>query len=370
MKRICALLLAVCTVISGCGTETADYGQSLGQTAEQMMETGTETEMAPVEEKETETEPDSVEIVDARMPWNVITENPEAYDLSWAELKGLRREREIREGDQVTDLPRELVELLEGILVRQLWEGNFPTEDFSPDDILEPYRAKDCEVDFYTAMNAFSSADGRKGYATPELTYEAYVADLNGNGREEVILRSGTEGTIGHSYLEIWQRPTEEIKTYELQRYTYWYRYTGLLFIEDHYYYVAEAVAYPTGKIEEYLVFSFLEDGTVSLDKVALKSLEKEKKWNKLYENKTLGSEILGSIQSYIERKQDEIEDWPILQGGAELPYQGVGIDFSVRSFSSLWEDTSYCTVVDFDNDGGWNAYVKDLWKGSLSWQS
>lgn len=131
MKRICALLLAVCTVISGCGTETADYGQSLGQTAEQMMETGTETEaeMAPVEEKET-------------------------------------------------------------------------------------------------------------------------------------------------------------------------------------------------------LVFSFLEDGTVSFDKVALKSLEKEKKWKKLYENKTLGSEISGSIQSYIERKQDEIEDWPILQGGLSCLIRERGLIF------------------------------------------
>lgn len=55
MKRICELLLAVCAVVSGCGTETAGHRQSLGQTAEQMTETGAETvtEMAPMEEKET-----------------------------------------------------------------------------------------------------------------------------------------------------------------------------------------------------------------------------------------------------------------------------------------------------------------------------
>lgn len=48
------------------------------------------------------------------------------------------------------------------------------------------------------------------------------------------------------------------------------------------------------------------------------------------------------------------------------MPYQGVGIDFSVRSFSSLWEDTSYCTVVDFDNDGEMECLCKRPLEGQL----
>lgn len=379
MKKTGALLLAVCTAASGCGTKTADYGKSLGQATEQVMETETtaelaseeteeteEAELIPRQEEETEKEPDSLEIMDAEIPWNFTLENPEAYDMGWEELKSLRQEREITKGNQETDLPRELVELLEGILVRQLSEGNFSSESFSPDDILEPYRAKDCEVDFETAMGSFSSVNGRKGYADSQRTYEAYVADLNGNGREEVILLSRTDGTAGHSYLEIWQRPTEEMEAFELQRYTYWYRYTGLLFLDGHYYYVAEAVGYSSGKIEEYLVFSFLEDGTVSLDKVALKSKEGGKQWKKLYENEALGSKILDSVQSYIESRREEIEGGPYLQGGAEIPYQGSGYDFAVGKFH-LWGDTSNCTVVDLDNDGEMECCCKRAIEGQLT---
>lgn len=114
---------------------------------------------------------------------------------------------------------------------------------------------------------------------------------------------------------------------------------------------MAELMNHSSGVFEGFLVFSFPEDGTVKLDKVTIESQGEEKIWKKLYENEAIETGVLESVRSYMEGKKGEIESGKVLQGQAEIPYEGSGYDFAMETFN-LWGDVSDCTVVDFDNDG------------------
>lgn len=106
---------------------------------------------------------------------------------------------------------------------------------------------------------------------------EAYIADLDGDGKEELIMLSRTSGTIGYSYFDIWRQTKDGTDGLWEERYTYWYSYTGLLSIGGCYYYVAEIMDHHSGEYEGFLVFSFLGDGIVRLDKITIESQEKGK---------------------------------------------------------------------------------------------
>lgn len=341
------------SLVKNTGNEFRIYGfLTEGDTVSVLEERVLETETKQVPESQADKE----ENLNAKAPWDFTGEDKTAYDLSWEELKSLRKEREVVKASQETGLPRELAELLQGILIRQLWEGWFTTDDFSTDDLLEPYRAKSCEVDEEGAKKFL-------GESVPEYLHSisgAYVADLEGDGKEELIMCTYYGGTIRLKNIEIWEQKDEGTGVSMRESYTYWYSYPGLLFVGGHYYYVAEFMNHYSGVFEGFLVFSFLEDGTVSLDKVTIESQGEGMMWKKLYENESLDSESLDRVRSYIESKKSEIESGEVLKGKAEIPYENSGYDFAVETFN-LWGDASDCTVVDFDNDGEMECCSKKM---------
>ncbi len=311
-----------------------------------------------------ESEAESEENVNAMQPLDFTGEDPKAYDLSWEELKSLRRERDVKKAEQETELPRELAELLQDILIRQLSESSF-TEEFSVEDCLEPYMAKDCQVDEEGVKNFLGDSMPYDSYT--ENLRKAYIADLDGDGKEEMVVLTRTDGTIGYRFFDIWRQKEDSADVFWKERYTYFFSYTGLLFIGGHYYYEAELIDDSSGEYEGFLVFSFLEDGTVKLDKVTIESQEDGKIWKKLYENETMDSASLDSIQSYIESKKSEIENNEVWKGEVEIPYEESEYDFSLEAFN-LYGDASDCTLVDFDNDGELECCSKKLEFGSTTW--
>lgn len=362
MKKAYVFLLTAFLMLSGCGQETAGRGQEIiGQATEQIFETEAETKSETetegesekltgeaAEETETKQVPESEKNLNIQVSWDFTGEDPKAYDLSWEELKSLRKEREVGKASQETELPRELAQLLQDILIRQLSERSF-TEDFSVEDCFEPYKEKNCEADEEGVIQFLGESIPYDYYT--ENMREAYIADLDGDGKEELIMLSRTSGTIGYSYFDIWRQTEDGTDGFWEERYTYWYSYTGLLSIGGRYYYVAEIMDHHSGEYEGFLVFSFLGDGTVRLDKITIESQEKGKMWRNLYENEAMEPGILESVRSYIESKKSEIEGDVILRGDVEIPYEGSGYDFAVETFN-LWGDASSCTVVDIDNDG------------------
>lgn len=313
-------------------------GDTVSVLEERVLET--ETKQVP------ESQADMEENLNAKKPWDFTGEDPTAYELSWEELKSLRKERDVKKATQETGLPGELAELLQDILIKRLSEKSF-MEEVTVDDYLEPYKAKSCEVDEEGAKKFL-------GESMPEYLHSisgAYVADLEGDGKEELIMCTYYGGTIGLENIEIWEQKDGGTGVSMRESYTYWYSYPGLLFLGGHYYYVAEFMNHYSGEYEGFLVFSFPGDGTVSLDKVTIESQGEGMIWKNLYENESLDSESLDSVRSYIESKKSEIESGEVLKGKAEIPYESSGYDFAVETFN-LWGDASDCTVVDFDNDG------------------
>lgn len=341
MKKIDAFLLAACLLLSGCGQGTVERKQeTTGQIAEQTAET------------ETVTEPGGEKNLNARMPWDLKGEDPKAYDLSWEELKSFWKEREVEEASQETELPQELAEMLLDILTRQVYEGWFTVQDSSTDNLLESYRAKNCEAE-EAAVRQFLGGSEECDFYDAHMR-EAYIADLDGDGRGEMIVLSYCGGTIGQSYVDIW-RQKDDTGAFMEGHYVYYYTHTGLLSVGGQYHYVAELIDH-YGESEGFLVFSFPEDGTVNLNKVTIGSQEKGKTWIKLYKNETLGSATLDRIQSYIENRKSEIESGELYRGEAEIPYTDSEDDFSVETFN-LGGNLLGRSVVDFDNDGEMECY-------------
>lgn len=298
-----------------------------------------------------ESDADREEDIMSARKWDLTGETYGAYDLTTAELKKLQREPEIADAAGDTGLPQELVTLLKDILIRQRVD-----EEISVEDILRPYEAEEYQVDAENKIvRHLMEASIRDN---PGISV-AYAVDLDGDGKEEVIMQVTNNGSFGGEDIEIWRQNDEEENSFTVKRYENGvYDYTGLLSIEGQFYYIAETYDYSSKEQDRFFIFSFLEDGTHILQEIKLES-QGTKKWTKLYRSQEADAQIVNSLETYVEEKGGEIEDNAdttgqgslkrIRIGSAEVPYTEGDCDFSLEAFD-LWEKDSY--LVDFDNDG------------------
>lgn len=264
--------------------------------------------------------------------FDFIAEDSRAYDLTREELKNLRQNRDIKIADQETELPGELVEVLQNILT-----GMEKDEEISPDDLLEPYEAKDCKLDDDYALELLRDSDS-------DLmgVMDAYRTDLGGDGKEEIIMRSYYGGNGLAKSIKVWRESEDGAGRYVKEEIGGASNAT-LLFIDGNYYYVARTYShYLASSI--WRVYSFSEDGAVKADEFTIEPQGTGMSWTKLYENEKVESQILNGIQTYVESRKDEIEGDEILWGNAEQPLAY----------------TSDCKAVDVDNDGEMESCFKE----------
>lgn len=255
-----------------------------------------------------------------------VVDDFEAYNLSREELQNLRRDRKIQTIGQETGLPGELAEGLQDILIRKQMG-----EDVSIGDCLESYETKNCRMDEDLVLEMLEAS---MSWAELVSAEDAYMADLDGDGKKEIIL-CGYYGGNGLNFsVEIW-RESEEGTGKFIREELGGGRYARLFLIDGAYYYVAGAYSHSLAS-RVWQVFSFSGGQMVKFGEFAVESRGKEMTWTKFYENENIKPRILESIQAYIEDRKSEIEGEGILQGKSETPMQSVPDG----------------TFADLDNDG------------------
>jgi len=273
--------------------------------------------------------------------WDVAADDITACNLSREEIKSLRQDRDIKIQEQETGLPGELVEALQNLLIKEAKD-----EESSIDDCLESYQAKSCELDEDYVLELLENSEP---FEELKSAKDAYMADLDGDGKEEIILCGNRGGNSPYWPIEIWSE--NENGTGKFARVEVGYgRRARLFFIDGKYYYVAGIYDYDFASTV-WRVYSFSEGKTVRLDEITMKSQEREMMWTKLYENEDMDSGILESIQAYVRSRKSEIEGDEVLRGEAEEPYLDSGCDFLLEAFF-LSDYASDCSLVDVDNDG------------------
>lgn len=261
-----------------------------------------------------------------------VGEDYRAYDLTREELKNLRQGREIKMAEQETGLPETLVDILQNLMIG--WQRD---EEISADDALEPYEAKDCRLEDDYVLDLLRDSD-----SFLEGVMDAYRADLDGDGKEEIIMRAEYGGNGRGKPIEI-LRQSEDAAGKYVREEIGWDSNAMLLLIDGNYYYVASIYSdFLASLVWE--VFSFSEDKRVKVDEIAMEPQGTGMSWMKLYENDGIKPEILDRIQSYIESRKEEMEGEEILWGNAE-------------QFS---EYTTDCRAVDVDNDGEMETCYKE----------
>lgn len=251
-----------------------------------------------------------------------VVDDFEAYNLSREELQSLRRDRKIQTIGQETGLPGELAEGLQDILIRKQMG-----EDVSIGDCLESYEAKYCRMDEDLVLEMLEAS---MSWAELVSAEDAYMADLDGEGKKEIIL-CGYYGGNGLDFsIEIW-RESEEGTGKFIREELGGGRYARLFLIDGAYYYVAGAYSHSLAS-RVWQVFSFSGGQMVKFGEFAVESRGKEMTWTKFYENENVKPRILESIQAYIEDRKSEIEGEGILQGKAETPMQS-GLLFERRAY-------------------------------------
>ncbi len=128
--------------------------------------------------------------------WDVVVDDITACNLSREEIKSLRQDRDIKIQEQETGLPEELVEALQNLLIKEEKD-----EEGSIDDCLESYQAKECELNEDYVLELLENSESLEELKSAE---DAYMADLDGDGKEEIILCGYYGGNIPDWSIEIW----------------------------------------------------------------------------------------------------------------------------------------------------------------------
>lgn len=310
-------------------------------------------------------EADAKDDIFADVTWNFAENDYEAYQLTAEQLHNFRQNRTVRDSITDTALPDELQSVLkEAVLAAQ----NAPEASY--EELLEPYVARS------RALTEEEVADFL-GESLPEYLFVrcAYLADLDKDGTEELILSNDSNGSAGFADIEIWY-PTPDLdlssdrQSFRCESFMILRGYEELLTIEDNYYFVVRLWNYYSRETYGFEVYSFGTDGSVSARQITLESDENQKDWLPLYESKTIKAETLHTLKEYLTDQKSRIENCTVsndsyqeLYGQAEALYRESDCDIALEAWEmSRCQDMDNLRGVDLDNDKETEYILKQLW--------
>lgn len=199
----------------------------------------------------------------------------------------------------------------------------------------------------------------------------AYLADLDKDGNEELVLFCDLGGTGGFSDVDIW-RKQEDGTAEQLYSIPELRSYAALLDYDDAYYFVVRWYNHYTGEREGFTILTAGENGTIQQYLLCLENKENRKSWFETYHNQELDTGLEQWLAYYIEEVKKEVEektvpndDYQLIDGSIEIPYPESGLTFPLDAFSVEKYDQQSCRMVDFDNDGRMECVKKTIWHPS-----
>lgn len=356
-NKLYIILMAVVIFLAGCSYA---YRGSV-------RETGIEAVMEnkPWEKQESQEEQITAEIISAGddiKSLDFTNEETEKFLLIKEELNDCQKNRIIEDSVQSTNLPEEFVELLKEAMLTDHINGYYL------DDVLGEYEDKEHkagEQQFLEFLGA-SVPD----YFDWTLVRCAYIADLDNDGRTELVMSVSSGGSAGDGYVGILQDDGEGIKveSFPIMR---WYE--ALLNFNDTYYFVVRDYGYNTRETEGLYVFSFNNDGTVNRNEIILKNDISKNYWKETYCNESMEPSLERQLKEYVSGIKSELEektfieyqsDYKLIYGYREKAYTDCDYDFALEAFSDRYNYISEenCIIADFDNDGEEECIEKRIW--------
>ena len=205
-------------------------------------------------------------------------------------------------------------------------------------------------------------------YGWEENILSAYLVDFDQNGSEELALFYDSGGTAGFAQIDIWR--VQEDQTAELLHSFPMLRgYAKLLDYDGAFYFVARQYDFNTGETDGLYILTADTDSTIQLYRLNLENKENRMHWIETYRNKDIDARLEQTLMDYIETRKREVEektvsddDFELIDGNAEIPYQESDITFPLDAFSLDSFDEQFCHIVDFDNDGNAECVRKTIW--------
>ena len=286
----------------------------------------------------------------------------EAFEeLRYEELEAYQKKRQISSAFQTAELPVGLLEILKKYLADRQSYG-----------FVRKHKERPLPED----QEHLLTMDQVQEYFGGTLPYEefghiecAYLVDLDQNGSEELVLFYATGGSGGFADTDIWRKQkngTPELLYSIPER----VRYAALLDYDGGYYFVVRQYNSYSGETYGFRILTAGGGGMLQQYLLALNNKENRKNWIETYHNKKLDTRLEQQLTNYLGRMKKEIEkkmvlsddDYQLIDGNAETPYQKADIPFSMESFFTDEDSEKIRRVVDFDNDGKLECVKKEIW--------
>lgn len=289
----------------------------------------------------------------------------EAFEeLRYEELEAYQKKRKISSAFQTAELPAGLLEILKKHLAdRQSYRFAWKHEERPlPED--QEHLLTTEQVQEYFGETLSNLPDYEDMHVE-----SAYLVDLDQNGSEELVMYYNFGGSGGFAEIGIWRK--QKNGTPELL-YSIPERggYAALLDYDGGYYFVVRQYHSYSGETYGFRILTAGEGGMLQQYLLALNNKENRKNWIETYHNKKLDTSLEQLLTNYLGRMKKEIEkkmvlsddDYQLIDGNAETPYQKADIPFSMKSFFTGEDSEKIRSVVDFDNDGKLECVKKEIW--------
>ena len=285
----------------------------------------------------------------------------EAFEeLRYEKLEAYQKKRKISSAYQTAELPAGLLEILKEKLAEEQSYGFAWKQEERPLPEDQEHLLTTEEVREYFGGTLPDYEDRR--------IENAYLADLDQNGSEELVLFYYCGGSDGFAKTDIWRKQkngTPEL-LYSIPELM---GYDALLNYDGGYYFVVRQYNYYTDETVGFDILTAGGNGMLQQYLLALKNKENRKNWIETYHDKNLDASLKQSLTDYIGRMKKEIErkivvndDYQMIDGNAETPYQEADITFAMESFFTSEDGEKIRRVVDFDNDGKLECVEKIIW--------
>lgn len=292
----------------------------------------------------------------------------EAFEaLRRKQLIAYQKERQIDTALETTKLPEGFVDVLkEELAGRQYYDRPGDMEKISVyEDEEHQLTLEQVQAYFGEAFPDYYGVDGVGGVDC------AYLADLDEDGNEELVVFLDSGGTGGFAFTEIW-RKQEDGTAEQLYSISELRGYAALLDFDDAYYFVVRQYNYYTRETEGFTVLAAGENGMLQQYLLCLENKENRKSWFETYHNQEMDTGLEQWLTDYLEKMKREVEektvpndDYQLLNGSIEIPYPESAITFPLDAFSVSKYGEQSCCIVDFDNDGRMECVEKTIWQPS-----
>lgn len=286
----------------------------------------------------------------------------EAFEeLRYEDLAACQKKRQISSAFQTAELPAGLLEILKEKLAEEQSYG---------------FAWKQEERPLPEDQEHLLTTEEVREYFGGTLPYEeighiecAYLVDLDQNGSEELVLFYYNGGNGGFADTDIWRKQkngTPELLYSIPER----VGYAALLDYDGGYYFVVRQYNSYSGETYGFRILTAGGGGMLQQYLLALNNKGNRKNWIETYHNKKLDTSLEQLLTNYLGRIKKEIEkkmvlsddDYQLIDGNAETPYQKADIPFSMESFFTDEDSEKIHRVVDFDNDGKLECVKKEIW--------